>query len=59
MMAFSNASLIVLAVGCLVLNFFALRDTVQGMSFERKAVMAASWVVIISVLAVLAERFVS
>jgi hypothetical protein len=56
MMAFSDASLIVIALACLVLNFFALRGAVAGMSIEKKAAMLVSWVVIIIVVAVVADR---
>lgn len=59
MIAFSDASMIVLAIGCLVLNFYAFRGDAAAAGHGRKQIlqMAAIWASIIVGLTLLINYF--
>ncbi len=59
MIAYSNPMFAVLALGCLVLNFYAFRGDAAAAGHGRKQMlkMAAIWAVIITALAFIFTRF--
>ncbi len=59
MIASSNAMFAVMALGCLVLNYYAFRSDAAAAGHKRKQMlqMAAIWAVIITVLAIILSRF--
>ena len=59
MIATSSAMFAVMAVGCLVLNYYAFRGDAAAAGHGRQQMlkMAAIWAVIIAVLAIVLSRF--
>ena len=59
MIATSNAMFAVMALGCLVLNYYAFRGDAAAAGHGRQQMlkMAAIWAVIITVLAIVLSRF--
>jgi uncharacterized membrane protein len=53
--ATTEPMLVILAIGCLILALLNMRS--QGLTFESKAWMGVTWLLIIAVVAFIAGRF--